>query len=572
MSVAGARKGNEAEGTVLPSTGTEIDPPANNPRASDRANHAASEVNDLTDAPFASSSLDKVALVLLSVQHFSNSWISRSSEFAFPLFFIHLYTNTLLPSSLYGFLTTAIAIVFSGSMGTLVDRFRTRKLDCVRAFIVAQKLATMISYGLFCLLFYVKNLQSDAKNDGRGQDGGARNANVWSLLAAIVIAGCPLILSNVGVSVAVERDWVTTISEGSQARLSRLNAIMRRIDLLTKLLAPLFVSLLTSTAGYPTSCVILLGMSGATAGFEIIWIGTVYHRFGALKADEDRLIGEEHEAIELSSPAPIEAVASEAQAAASFRLPKESRARMLSSQRKLYVWAKSQALDWRTFAIMPIFTSSITIALLYMSALSFDPQFIAYLKSETTYSDAFVAGMRSICVFTGLMGTFYAPFSHRKIGLVRTGTWSLFILLLPLVLTLIALYIGAEPEKYRPAWNTALLFSGLAISRIGLWSFDLTQLQLVQTALSTHPRRNSLMVLQFAMQNAFDLGHYGLTIGWSRPSELRNAAITSYAFLIVATILYIGVYARRERGHLIHLDRLGLEGLEHLLGGKRRHD
>lgn len=90
--------------------------------------------------------------------------------------------------------------------------------------------------------------------------------------------------------------------------------------------------------------------------------------------------------------------------------------------------------------------------------------------------------MRSICVLTGLVGTFYAPYSHRKIGLVRTGSWSLWILLIPLVPTIVALYVGVGPGKYRPAWNTALLFSGLAISRVGLWSFDLTQLQLVQVS------------------------------------------------------------------------------------------
>lgn len=144
------------------------------------------------DADAGSSSLDKMALFLLCVQHFSNSWVSRSSEFAFPLFFIRLYTNTLLPASLYGFLTTAVAIVFSGSMGSIVDRLRATKLRCVRGFIVSQKLSAMTSYALFCLLFYVNDLQRDAQNDGRGRDGGARNANVWSLLAAIVIAGCPL--------------------------------------------------------------------------------------------------------------------------------------------------------------------------------------------------------------------------------------------------------------------------------------------------------------------------------------------------------------------------------------------
>lgn len=160
----------------------------------------------------------------------------------------------------------------------------------------------------------------------------------------------------------------------------------RRIDLLTKLLAPLFVSLLTSTAGYSTSCVVLLTMSGVTACFELIWIGTVYRRFGALKMDEDRVASERLDGIELSEPVNgSENEITRRGQAGTQTLATVSKMRISGLQSKLRSWTKDQALDWRTFASMPIFASSITIALLYMSALSFDPQFIAYLKSETTY-------------------------------------------------------------------------------------------------------------------------------------------------------------------------------------------
>jgi hypothetical protein len=43
--------------------------------------------------------LDTRATVLLGVQQISSSFSYRAAEFAFPLFFIVLYTNTLLPAS-----------------------------------------------------------------------------------------------------------------------------------------------------------------------------------------------------------------------------------------------------------------------------------------------------------------------------------------------------------------------------------------------------------------------------------------------------------------------------------------
>lgn len=174
--------------------------------------------------------------------------------------------------------------------------------------------------------------------------------------------------------------------------------------------------------------------------------------------------------------------------------------------------------------------------------------------------------MRGICVVTGLMGTFLSPYLTGRIGLVRTGSWSLWAELLPLSLTIVSFYQGAE-NRHRPAWNTALLFTGLALSRIGLWSFDLAQLAQVQTALSLHPRRNSLMGLQFALQNLLDLLHYAMTIIFHKPSSFKYPADISYGAIGIATLLYTFVFARRERGHLVHLDRVGLQSL---LGKKEK--
>lgn len=51
---------------------------------------------------------------------------------------------------------------------------------------------------------------------------------------------------------------------------------------------------------------------------------------------------------------------------------------------------------------------------------------LAYLKAHD-YSDGFVAGMRGVGVVTGLMGTVLMPFLEKKIGLVRAGSWSIWV-------------------------------------------------------------------------------------------------------------------------------------------------
>lgn len=90
---------------------------------------------------------------------------------------------------------------------------------------------------------------------------------------------------------------------------------------------------------------------------------------------------------------------------------------------RLRLRLRGEAQNWRTFAAHPIFFSSLSISLLYLTVLSFDGSMVAYLKSHN-YPDPFVAGMRGVGVVTGLMGTLVMPQLEKRIGLVRTGTWS----------------------------------------------------------------------------------------------------------------------------------------------------
>ncbi|SPO23504.1 related to ferroportin 1 [Ustilago trichophora] len=538
------------------------------------------EATDAADESFGATpasgpnDLDGRGTLLLAIQHASSSWGFRSAEFAYPLMMVQLFTNTLLPASIYGFVTTAGAILFSNNVGRLIDTYAHTKLRTLRAMILSQKLLVGASYALFLVLFSSASLGTEAENGGKGPQDVKANVRPWVIFGAITLLGIGVMLSNVGVSVGVEREWVTIISDGSSARLTRLNAIMRRIDLISKLVSPLFVSALTSTMSYTLAAVVLLAVNAVTGIFELVFVGIVYRRSPSLAADETASIARRQAAAENRS--------NRSTCNDQLTATQNGKDRLTGISRR---WAnlikddvKQQYRDWKLFVRLPIFLTSLCISLLYMSVLSFDPTFIAYLKSETLYSDAFIAGMRAVGVVTGLIGTFVMPVMEKKIGLVRTGSYSLFAELIPLIPAVVSLWITGLPndrfglsDKRRPSWNTGLLFSGLALSRIGLWAFDLTQLAMIQTALSPEQlgpdasRKNALMALQFSLQNVFDLGHYGLTLGWNRPEEFKYAATVSLAAVGAATLIYLVFYARRVRGHIVHL-----EGLQRLLSRKER--
>jgi solute carrier family 40 (iron-regulated transporter), member 1 len=61
---------------------------------------------------------------------------------------------------------------------------------------------------------------------------------VWLILSITIISSGIIGLANTGNSVAIERDWIITIAQGNGPFLTTLNTYMRRIDLTSKLVAP----------------------------------------------------------------------------------------------------------------------------------------------------------------------------------------------------------------------------------------------------------------------------------------------------------------------------------------------
>ncbi|RPD82275.1 hypothetical protein L226DRAFT_528462 [Lentinus tigrinus ALCF2SS1-7] len=502
------------------------DLPVRSPEWQEANATAKPPVEDETTVP---TPLDRKALATLLVQHLSNSWGLRTAEFAIYLFLVTLFPDTLLPASIYGFVTTGVAIILSGWAGRLVDEYHN--LSVVRTSIVTIKLVDCAQYGATLALLYASGHATE-------------QARPWStplasgMFTVIVIGGCIHTISGTTISVAVERDWVTTIAGESSTHLTTLNTYMRRIDLFCKLAAPLFVSLLTSAASYRFAAIFLCGVEGACMIFELFWITVSYRRFPALR-----------EAQAARDAARQERSHNNIQLSPTDRARSAPLAKVLIS--KGYARLKEAVLDWREFAQYPIFLSSLAISWLYLTVLSFDGTMLSYLKSHA-YSDPFLAGMRGLNVVAGLAGTLAMPLLEQKLGLVRAGNWSIWSEVVCLLPVLIVLYVGAPSDGMRaPAWNAALLFGGMMLSRIGLWAFDLCQLKELQLALATHPRRNSLTALQYSMQNVADMLKYVLTMVLSKPSQFKWAALASFISVCAGASTYL-MYVKKERGHVLH--------------------
>jgi solute carrier family 40 (iron-regulated transporter), member 1 len=121
-----------------------------------------------------------------------------------------------VPASVYGFCITGSGIIFSGTVGTLIDKHH--RLNIVRVATVGQKMSSSMTYALF-LLYFLTPLAHDGRMNGR------------SLVAyvGVVLCGAVLKISTVCLTISIERDWASTIGAGSSQRLTKLNAWIRRI-------------------------------------------------------------------------------------------------------------------------------------------------------------------------------------------------------------------------------------------------------------------------------------------------------------------------------------------------------
>ncbi|KAH7915225.1 iron transporter [Hygrophoropsis aurantiaca] len=449
---------------------------------------------------------------MLSVLRFS------SSTFAFYLFLVTLFPSTLLPASIYGFSVTGTGILFSSSVGTLIDKHN--RLTIVRCATLGQKLTCGISYALFLMCFLTP----------LGRIGGLSGPLI-AVFIGMVLCGAILKVATVCLTISIERDWASTIGKGHSQRLVKLNTWIRRVDLVCDLVSPLFVSALTAGVSYSFATAFLAGMTAVSFVLEMVLSGITYRRFPELSQNRNTDITHGDQSTI------------------------DPRSQSFGHRLLGHLDPRELIRDFEEFRKLPVFYTSLSIASIYLTVLSFDGTMLTFLKDARKYTDPFIAGQRAACTAAGLTGTILFPILSRKLGVVRTGSWSIWSEFMCLIPVVASLYFGAPESKSNtpeavPEWNAAMLFGGMALSRIGLWMFDLAQLQILQESLESNPRRNRLTSLQYTLQNVFDMAKYALTMGLASPSNFRWAGLVSVIAVFVGGVLYTFGYARIVRGHV----------------------
>ncbi|KAF7328398.1 Solute carrier family 40 protein [Mycena venus] len=441
-----------------------------------------------TPSPFPSETHISIPLTFrLYTSHFLSTWNSRLFEFGAVLFLASIFPDTLLPMSVYALARSAAAILFAQPVGVWIDT--GNRLSVVRMSIVGQRLAVVGS----CAVFWILEVGKDSKG-GTGGKGRAR----MGLFGFSVVLACVEKVCSVMNLVSLERDWVVVITQDNEQARRDVNAGMRRIDLLCKLLGPLAISTIT-IASTMIAIWVTLAMNLVAVPLEYICIAQVYKRVPALRR-EPRSASTNIETDDESTPLPP---ASE---------PPSPRVLPISS---IPFYLKH-----------PAFLPSFSLSLLYLTVLSFSGQMITYLIS-VGYTSLYVGLARTISTVFELSATWIAPRLMKRLGIIRSGIWSL-------------------------SWQMIWLAAGVSWFFGGFsWAGDEFTApcdraggNIVQD--SKAKTGGTFSTVESSFQNLFDLLSYATTIIFSRPDQFRWPVVISVAAVYVAGGLY-AFFVRKRR-------------------------
>lgn len=197
---------------------------------------------------------------------------------------------------------------------------------------------------------------------------------------------------------------------------------------------------------------------------------------------------------------------------------------------------------------------------------------VTYLIS-IGYTSLHVGLARTVSTVFELSATWVAPRLMKKIGVVRGGIWSLSWQMVWLAAGVSWFLAGAEGPRGSAVLSATGLAVGVALSRVGLWGYDLCAQNIVQdvsvspynpvqdlvgqwrlhmTVQEVDPHhRGTFSTAEAAFQNLFELISYATTVVFSRPDQFRWPVVISVGAVYVAGGLY-AMFVRRRRGHLFH--------------------
>ena len=480
---------------------------------------------------------------LVAISTLFSAWGDRMWNFAIGLYLIELTPGSFQLSAVYGLVWTSVAILFTPAVGHWIDR--SDRLKIIRNALIVQNLMIIIDAMVMYILF-----ENTHEN----------NNLVKFAYAAVILFGAIANLIGQAEKISIAKDWIVVTCNSDEALLSESNALLRRIDLVVAITAPIAVGFAMSIVSVLASIIFICAWNLLSFFPEYFILLKVYKDVPRLAikstlscVSEKKKIGEEYEDNAATETHVVEAT---------------HRGVTLFSRIKEII------LGWAVYWKQDVVLAGITLSMLYLTVLGFNNITTGY-----AYTQGLAAVHVSICFglgsLLGISGTFLFPFLRSKFGLIKSGTIGLTIQWSMLMICVGAIWAPGSPSLLKPSnWesqsyvqvkvhvpqnnsvdrNTAphdgghtetdnnytsiiMILIGIMLSRVGLWIIDLTVTQLQQDTIPEH-ERGTVGGIQYALNEIFDLSHFVLTILLPRPNEFGYLILVTVSSITMASVIY----------------------------------
>ena len=441
-------------------------------------------------------------------------------SFAIGIFLIYLHPQSFMLTAVYSLIVNLFGTCLAGPIGRKVDTLP--RLMTMRTALIIQNSSVAAAAILIMVAFQLQITYY------------CNEPLFFVFVTLVTILGIVSTLSSSATKMIMERDWIVVLSKHDTDMLSEINAMMRRIDQVCLLLAPIVAGAFMTALDTTWAAGLIAVWNIVSFFFEYTLLRTVHTRVPELAHKETS--PEENEGKDLV-------------ATSSSQMIKET--------------VTSYFGNVKIFLSQDVAIIGFCLSLVYLTVLGFSAITVGYLRLNNV-KDLYIAIAMAVGACFGVFGTVcYTPFTKR-FGVSASGALGAVTLAISYGVCLASVPFSKDHLKSIPvpdvndggcgdeiedplevsgpiATPTILILVGITTIRFGLWIFDLAISQSFQMSVP-EKQRNTVGGIQTSFNSFFDFFYILLTVFLSDPHQFDILIIISCVACIGSCLIYLVWY------------------------------